>query len=98
MILLLWASKFATAKSECSFEIGKYAPLWVPFILLLCVPETSSVAIIEWVGLAELSLNYLSSQCFFFFSKSFSFKNRNVSYLDVAIWKLLFAVSMDRVD
>ena len=69
MILLLWASKFATAKSECSFEMGKYAPLWVPFILLLMVPETSSVAIIEWIRLAERSLNYLSCRCnvFFFF-------------------------------
>ena len=25
--MLLWASKFATAKIECSFEMGKYTPL-----------------------------------------------------------------------
>ena len=25
--MLLWASKFATAKIECSFEMGKLAPL-----------------------------------------------------------------------
>ena len=25
--MLLWASKFATARIECSFEMGKYTPL-----------------------------------------------------------------------
>ena len=75
MILLLWAGKFATAKSECSFEIGKYAPLWVPFILLLSVPETSSVAIIEWIRLAERSLttSVADAMFFVFFCKKFLF-------------------------
>ena len=35
--MLLWASKFATVKIECSFEMGKHTPLGVPFILLLMV-------------------------------------------------------------
>ena len=35
--MLLWASKFGTAKIECNFEMGKYTPLGVPFILLLMV-------------------------------------------------------------
>ena len=26
--MLLWASKFATARIECSFEMGKEAPSW----------------------------------------------------------------------
>ena len=26
MVMLLWASKFATAKIECSFEMGKWTP------------------------------------------------------------------------
>ena len=26
--MLLWASKFATAKIECSFEMGKQTHLW----------------------------------------------------------------------
>ena len=30
--MLLWASKFATAKIECSFEMGKSTPLGVTFI------------------------------------------------------------------
>ena len=35
MVLLLCASKFTTAKIECSFEIGKLTPLGVLFIFLL---------------------------------------------------------------
>ena len=35
--MLLWASKFATAKIECSFEMGKQTPLGVSFILLAMV-------------------------------------------------------------
>ena len=35
--MLLWASKFATAKIESSFEIGKYTTLGVTFILLAMV-------------------------------------------------------------
>ena len=27
MVILLWASKFATAKIECSFKMGKNTPL-----------------------------------------------------------------------
>ena len=27
MVMLLWASKFATAKIECSSEVGKKTPL-----------------------------------------------------------------------
>ena len=34
--MLLWASKFATAKIEYSFEMGKQTPFGV-FILLLMV-------------------------------------------------------------
>ena len=37
MVVLLWASKFAAAKIECSFELDKYTPLGVPLILLLMV-------------------------------------------------------------
>ena len=37
MVKLLGASKFATTKIEWSFEMGKWTPLWVPFILLLMV-------------------------------------------------------------
>ena len=38
MVMLLCASKFATAKFECSFEIGKYVnTLGVPFTLSLMV-------------------------------------------------------------
>ena len=33
-IMLLWASKFAMAKIECSFEISKETHLGVAFILL----------------------------------------------------------------
>ena len=36
MVLLLWASKFAMAKIECSKE----TPLGVPFILLVMVQES----------------------------------------------------------
>ena len=41
MVVLLWASKFATAKIECSFELDKYTPLGVPLILLLMVQNKS---------------------------------------------------------
>ena len=34
-LMLLWASKFATAKIEYSFKIGKQAPFRVTFILLV---------------------------------------------------------------
>ena len=37
LFMLLCASKFATAKIECSFEIGKYTPLGLAFILLLMI-------------------------------------------------------------
>ena len=37
MVMLLWASKFATAKIECSIEMGNQKTLGVPFILLLMV-------------------------------------------------------------
>ena len=40
LTLLLWASKFATAKIECSFEMGKQTPLGVTFILLVMVHDT----------------------------------------------------------
>ena len=43
MVMLLWASKFATGKIECSFEIGKWTSLGVSFILLLIVYEIVSV-------------------------------------------------------
>ena len=37
--MLLWASKFATAEIECSFEMGKLVNTFrgVPFILVLTV-------------------------------------------------------------
>ena len=35
--MLLWASKFATTKIECSFEMSKKTPLRVTFILLAMV-------------------------------------------------------------
>ena len=38
LAMLLWASKFATVKIECCFEMGKLTPLEVLFILLLMVP------------------------------------------------------------
>ena len=38
MGMLLCARKFSTAKIGCSFEMVKYTPLGVPFILLLMVP------------------------------------------------------------
>ena len=46
MVLLLWASKFATAKIECSFEMDKETPLGVPFILLLMVLSTHKLDIL----------------------------------------------------
>ena len=36
---LLWASKFTTAKIECSFRNVQVNTFWVPFILLLMVPS-----------------------------------------------------------
>ena len=41
MIMLLCASKFSTAKIECSFKMGKQTPFGVPFILLLMVHKNS---------------------------------------------------------
>ena len=41
--MLLWASKFVTAKIECSFEMGKKTPLGVTFILLLMVPSYTEI-------------------------------------------------------
>ena len=35
--MLLWASKFATAKIESGIEMGKKTPLWVTFILLAMI-------------------------------------------------------------
>ena len=40
--MLLCASKFDTTKIGCSFEIGKYASVGVPFILLLTVQYISN--------------------------------------------------------
>ena len=45
--MLLWASKFATAKLECSFEMGEWTPLGVPFILLAMV-RTPAVLAYNW--------------------------------------------------
>ena len=36
--MLLWASKFATVKIDCSYE----TPLGVPFIMLLMAPIASN--------------------------------------------------------
>ena len=36
--MLLWASKFTTAKIECNFEMGKLTPLGVTSIMLGIVP------------------------------------------------------------
>ena len=52
--MLLWASKFATAKIECSFEMGKLTPLGVTFILLAIV----HLAEFSVTGLVKLQ-NYL---------------------------------------
>ena len=42
--MLLWASKFGTAKIECSFEMGELKPLGVPFILLLMAHSGSTLS------------------------------------------------------
>ena len=39
VIILLWASKFAMTKIECSFEMGKLTPLRVLFNLSLAAHE-----------------------------------------------------------
>ena len=46
MVMLLWASKFAAAKIEYSFEMGKSTPSEVPFILLLMVHNVSPACIL----------------------------------------------------
>ena len=43
--MLFWASKFATAKIEFSFEMGKYTPLGVTFILLAVVQQKYIIAV-----------------------------------------------------
>ena len=46
--MLLWASKFTTAKIECYFEMGKWIPLGVPFILLAIVQYTNIYGYSTW--------------------------------------------------
>ena len=43
---LLWASKFAAAKIECTFEMGKQTLLGVTFILLMMVPNFKVIHLI----------------------------------------------------
>ena len=59
--MLLWASKFATAKIECSFEMGKWTPLGVPFILHGIVPATEKSVDIVKQGIKGADLSILFS-------------------------------------
>ena len=44
--MLLWASKFTTAKIECSFEMSKQTPLGVTFILLAMLHQSVNLSIV----------------------------------------------------
>ena len=68
--MLLWASKFATAKIECSFEMGKLTILEVTYILLEMVPDLnillSKLKSLSWcqyvdVGVLLFGTNTLNS-------------------------------------
>ena len=63
-LLLLWASKFATANIESSFEMGKWTPLGVTFIMLAMVEECR-------VGCAKVYENL--SRILYFYYKIFTF-------------------------
>ena len=65
MVTLLCASKFATTKIECSFEMDRLTPLWVPVILLLTVP-TQAIPLYSRLPTTILCYNlfsYLESEC-----------------------------------
>ena len=55
--LLLWASKFATVKIKCGFEMGKQTHLGVPFILLAMVLANAHPLGVPFILLAMVLAN-----------------------------------------
>ena len=54
----LWTRKFATAKIECRYEMGKKTPLGVPFILQLMISKTFAIADQLQVYVSTITIAY----------------------------------------